>query len=239
MADASTSNAFVPISETDRAALRRDGFLLVRGALDEPLRARLETAVDELYARAAEAGEVHPDGSARVPCVLRHEDFAELLDLPAVFPHVWGHLGWNIVVDHAHVDAGPPLRGAPPFAGMPRRGRRDADGPMLAMEVGYVLSGPPAKGRDAGPGDAFVADRRLWNDHAPISGKTAFLGYTYRWNRDRDTPPAEAYGERLSPVRRQLLGHGDAGSLGVTAAYDGIPLRAELKGRGLLGGGPH
>ena len=56
--------------------------------------------MDELYAKAPEGG----CGRTALRTAGSGEEFAELLDLPAVFPHIWGHLGWNIVVDHSQVD---------------------------------------------------------------------------------------------------------------------------------------
>ena len=188
------SDPFVPISDADRMTFRRDGFLLVRGALDEPLRERLETAVDALYARTERAGGLEPDGSLHAPGgVLDDEVFAELLDHPAVFPHVRGHLGWNVLVDHSSVDVYPPLRDRPgPVWSRLRDGHRQrtdldvAPRPSPAMKVGYVLSDLSEHGRGATivvpgshlgdrartgtpveitaePGDALVFDRRLWH----------------------------------------------------------------------------
>jgi hypothetical protein len=275
------ANPFDAISETDYETFRRDGFLLIRGALDEPLRSRLEAAVDDLYAAHGAAGSLHALGA-----VFHSEVFAELLDLPAVFPHIWGHLGWNIFVNHSHVDVNPPVRKNPkPTWAWHQDGyrqNRDLDmdpRPMLAMKVGYVLSDLSERGRGgtlvipgshldntlartepgpdgeypmppgaveitAEPGDAFIFDRRLWHsrssNRSSVTRKMIFLGYTYRWIRMRDDAIKSAAWERMSPLRRQLLGHGEenASFFGITAANpawdDDIPLRAELKKRGLL-----
>ncbi len=281
------SSPFTAISDADHSAFRRDGYLIVRGALDAVLRTRAETAVDALYARAAREGELGAYGSMRLPGGVGHSAvFAELLDLPAVFPHIWGHLGWNIAVDRSHVEVDPPVpvRTAPAWTWHQDGRPRDAEPrPMLAMTAGYVLSGGYERGRGAmlvipgshlgatltrpepdadgeyptppgavaipaAPGDAFVLDRRLWRsrpeNRSAVTRKMIFLGYAYRWIRGRDDAPAGPYMEGLSPLRRQLLGHDEesTGFFGITAepsaAADDIPLRAELKKRGLLEGGP-
>jgi ectoine hydroxylase len=39
----------------------------------------------------------------------RDKVFLELLELPTVFPLVWGILGWNIHAYHHHIDVHPPI----------------------------------------------------------------------------------------------------------------------------------
>jgi hypothetical protein len=250
---------FTPIGDADFHAFRRDGHLLVKAALGDALRVRLESAVDELYAKASREGGLGPDGSMRTAGVLGDGEFAELLDLPTVFPHIWGHLGWNIVIDHSHVKVDPPSTGQT-LARLRDGQGRDAR-PLLAIDVGYVLGGRaqdghgatlviPAGEREvleitAEPGDAFLLDRRLWHarpDHrSTATRKMIFVGYTYRWIRTRDDAGrGGASTETMSPLRRQLLGHGaeHTSALGITAeppaGGEDIPLRAELKRRGLL-----
>ncbi|MFE9654457.1 phytanoyl-CoA dioxygenase family protein [Micromonospora sp. NPDC006431] len=98
----------------------------------------------------------------------------------------------------------------------------------------------------AEPGDAFVFDRRLWHsrstNRSAITRKMLFVGYTYRWIRPLDDLHVDREGPwwaARTPVQRQLLGDGKH-----TANYwginwdghvdDDIPLRQELKHRGLL-----
>jgi ectoine hydroxylase-related dioxygenase (phytanoyl-CoA dioxygenase family) len=98
----------------------------------------------------------------------------------------------------------------------------------------------------ANPGDAFIFDRRLWHSRSTnlsdVTRKMVFVGYTYRWIRPLDDMPidfdSEWYANR-TPVQRQLLGAGThtANYWGIN--WDGyiddeIPLRKELKQRGLL-----
>jgi hypothetical protein len=270
MIDASTRrDPYAPISDADYTAFRRDGHLLVRGALEKRLRLRLRTAVGE---------RPHAPGG-----VFHHPVLAELLDLPAVFPHIWGHLGWNILVDHSQVDVAPPVAGrpAPSWAWHQDAGPATGAGPMLAMTVAYVLSDLSRPGRGAplvlpgsqdgtvltrpepgpggeyphpdgaveitaAPGDALILDRRLWRSPSPnrstVTRTMVLLSYTYRWIGVRDEAAMAAWPRETSPVRRQLLGQDEEGGgfFGITSSTpDDIPLRAELKKRGLLDGGRH
>jgi hypothetical protein len=60
----------------------------------------------------------------------------------------------------------------------------------------------------AGAGDVVLFDRRIWHarsiNRSTTVRKAVFFGYTYRWVRARDEPPADASG--FTPVQRQLLG---------------------------------
>ncbi|WUI00102.1 phytanoyl-CoA dioxygenase family protein [Spirillospora sp. NBC_00431] len=280
---------YARLTETDRRTFAEQGFLLVRRALDDPLRHRVEEAVDRVYAGEERAGRLGPNGETHaLGAVFRDEAFTELLDLPATFPFLWGHLGWNIYVHHSHVDVHPPVSGdEPPVWRWHQDGsRQNADldmdpRPMLSIKVAYVLSDLSEEGRggtlilpgshldntlertkprpdghyprppgameiSARPGDAFVFDRRLWHSRSAnlsaITRKMVFLCYTYRWIRWRDDVAINRRGDwwqGLTPLRRQLLGDTDeaASPFGVSLKYgvdDAIPLRAELKTRGLL-----
>ncbi|HWH01194.1 MAG TPA: phytanoyl-CoA dioxygenase family protein [Pilimelia sp.] len=98
----------------------------------------------------------------------------------------------------------------------------------------------------ADPGDAFVFDRRLWHsrstNRSSITRKMLFVGYTYRWIRPLDDMAVDRTGQwwaNRTAVQRQLLGEGThtANYWGVNwdgYVDDGIPLRAELRRRGLL-----
>ncbi len=98
----------------------------------------------------------------------------------------------------------------------------------------------------ANPGDAFIFDRRQWHSRSvnasSITRKMLFIGYTYRWIRPLDDMPIDASGDwwaNRTPLERQLLGEGKhtASYWGINwngAIDDEIPLRAELKSRGLL-----
>ena len=97
----------------DRAAestlrVRSEGFLSIPGALAPSAVARLVAALDRVY----EDEVAHGRTGAGQPMHLlgqigRDDAFLELLDHPAVFPVIWGELGWNIHLYHCHLDVTP------------------------------------------------------------------------------------------------------------------------------------
>src|SRR3954471_3704405 len=100
---------FEAITPEQREEFHREGILLIRGALTEEHRFRLEAAVDRVYAQEREAGRLKPDGTLHLLGFLdRDEAFGELLTQPSTFPYVWGLAGWNIYSHHNHLDVTPP-----------------------------------------------------------------------------------------------------------------------------------
>jgi len=152
---------FEAITPEKRAEFLEQGILLIRGALHEEHRARLEAAVDRVYAHERAAGRLKPDASLHLLGFLdRDEEFGELLTVPTTFPYVWGLAGWNIYSHHNHLDVTPPA----PFPGSPAWGwhqdgyRQNSDPeslggdqarPMLSLKVAYVLSDLSRTGRGA------------------------------------------------------------------------------------------
>ncbi|MDY7084454.1 MAG: phytanoyl-CoA dioxygenase family protein [Actinomycetota bacterium] len=152
---------FEAITEAQREQFLTDGVLLVRNALDEERRARLEAAADRVYAQERAAGRLKPDGSLHLLGFLpRDEEFGELLTHPATFPYVWGLAGWNIYTHHNHLDVTPPQPSEQePAWGWHQDGYRqnsdpetlggDQPRPMLSLKVAYVLSDLSRTGRGA------------------------------------------------------------------------------------------
>jgi phytanoyl-CoA dioxygenase PhyH len=119
----------------------------------------------------------------------------------------------------------------------------------LARPADTTVHNPDPEGTveiTANPGDCFIFDRRLWHSRSPNysehTRKMLFVGYTYRWIRpldDMPIDPASQWWADRTPVQRQLCGDGTH-----TANYwginwngyidDEIPLRKELRSRGLL-----
>ncbi|HEX8630088.1 MAG TPA: phytanoyl-CoA dioxygenase family protein [Catenuloplanes sp.] len=119
----------------------------------------------------------------------------------------------------------------------------------MARPTGDPAGHPDPEGTieiTANPGDAFIFDRRLWHSRSPnysdVTRKMLFVGYTYRWIRPLDDMPIDPTGEwwqNRTPVQRQLCGEatGTVNYWGI--GWNGyidedIPLRKELKARGLL-----
>jgi hypothetical protein len=150
---------FESIAPERRAEFLDQGILLIRGALSEAHRARLEAAVDRVYAQERQAGRLRADGSLNLLGFLgRDEEFGPLLTVPTTFPYVWGLAGWNIYSHHNHLDVTPPsVHDRPPVWGWHQDGYRQnsdpeafgAPRPMLSLKIGYVLSDLSRTGRGA------------------------------------------------------------------------------------------
>jgi ectoine hydroxylase len=111
---AAEENRLVPydgiqITEQQRADFGRDGYFIIRDAIEPGLLGRLIEAQDRVYAQQKARGRLNPqDQSMHLMGFLhRDKDFLELLELPTVFPLVWGILGWNIHAYHHHIDLHP------------------------------------------------------------------------------------------------------------------------------------
>lgn len=151
------SAKYEPISAPDRASFERDGFVLVRGALDADARQRVCAAVDRVYAEERAAGRLRPGGALHLMGML-HRDRAllDLVDHPATFRYVWSLLGWNVYTHHNHVDVNPgePAPGRAPWNWHQDGYRQNSDidagvRPMLSLKVGFVLSDLSVPGRGA------------------------------------------------------------------------------------------
>jgi hypothetical protein len=146
-----------PISDGDRAAFDRDGYVLIRSALPAPVRASVTAAVDRVYAEESRAGRLRSDRSLHLLGMAdRDPAFLGLLDHPSTFRYVWSLLGWNVYTHHNHLDVHP---GFQPAERVPwnwhQDGYRqntdiDADPrPMLSLKVAFVLSDMSVTGRGA------------------------------------------------------------------------------------------
>jgi hypothetical protein len=283
---------FEPISEAARTEFLEQGFLLVRNVLTEEHRARLEEAVDRVYAEEKAAGTLKKDGTLHLLGFLPRDDlFGDLLTHPTTFPYMWGLAGWNIYTHHNHLDVTPPAtEEEPTIWGWHQDGyRQNSDPetldpnvprPMFSLKVAYVLSDLSETGRGAtkiipgshlnnslarpadmyadnpdpegtveitaNPGDCFIFDRRLWHSRSTNSSthtrKMLFVGYTYRWIRPLDDMPIDksgAWWANRTPLQRQLCGEASSTANHWGVNWNGyideeIPLRKELKSRGLL-----
>jgi ectoine hydroxylase len=79
-------------------------------------------------------------------------------------------------------------------------------------------------------GTAFVFDRRLWHargdNRSTLTRKALFLAYSYRWTCPREAldVPLSVW-ERLTPVRRQLLGAATSAMGRYVPTPDDVPIR--------------
>jgi ectoine hydroxylase len=95
------------LTADEHAFFNANGYLVIENALDQSQVQRLIGIVDRVDARERAPGQRSKPLSVTN---IIHEDNAlvDLLDCPAVFPKVWGILGWNIYLYHSHLDVAPP-----------------------------------------------------------------------------------------------------------------------------------
>ena len=144
------------LTDDQRREFDAQGYLVVGGALSASLVDRLLAAHERISGDDRAAGRLAPDGAVHsFGFVLRDPLFLELLDLPSIFPLIWGLLGWNIHMYHCHLDEHP--RSTSNRAGSwdwHRDGGRqnleietEAVPPRLSVKVGYFLSDLSVPGR--------------------------------------------------------------------------------------------
>jgi ectoine hydroxylase-related dioxygenase (phytanoyl-CoA dioxygenase family) len=145
------------ITDQQRADFDRDGYLIIPDAIPSGLLERLIEAQDRVYAQQKAAGLLRQEDQSMHLMGFLHRDkaFLELLELPAVFPLVWGILGWNIHAYHHHIDIHPGIQ-----ADVPKTWRWHQDGgrqnleieteptrPLLSVRTAFYLSDLSQPGR--------------------------------------------------------------------------------------------
>jgi ectoine hydroxylase len=144
-----------PMTVEQRARFDRDGYLIIRGALRPDEVAVARTALDRVYAAAAKASSLAPNGSMHLlSAVANCPEVVGLIDHPAAFGYVWSVLGWNIHIYHSHLDVHPPVRADVPFrfewhqdGGRQNREIETTPRPRLSVKLAYWLSDVSEPGR--------------------------------------------------------------------------------------------
>jgi ectoine hydroxylase len=142
------------LTEDEQRFFNEQGYLVIEDALNAESVDRLIQIIDRVdqRERTPELG----DKLLSVTNVL-HEDPAilDLVDLPTVFPKVWGALGWNIYSYHSHLDITPPAN--PDTTTWQVAWHQDSmrvndeieihPRPRLSLKVGFYLSDVSEPGR--------------------------------------------------------------------------------------------
>jgi ectoine hydroxylase-related dioxygenase (phytanoyl-CoA dioxygenase family) len=147
------------LTDEQRQAFERDGFLQVKGALAPEMVARLTGAADRLYA----AGVAEKGLSERYHWELRNclpadDAFLELVDWPSTFPLVMDLMNWNIHLITSHLVMRAPT--PPELGDRWRTSGWHRDGgtspqemqephPRLMIKIAYWLSDLSEPGRGA------------------------------------------------------------------------------------------
>jgi ectoine hydroxylase len=144
------------LTEPERAIFEEKGFLQIEDALSPQQVSELTAAADSLHKRQLDAGAAKPDSAMFFPNFIpEHPSFTDLVDYDRVLPKVWGMLGWNIYLYHAHLIVTPPSgkqRSDATFGWHQDSGRVNRDmethpRPRLSIKVAYFLSDVGEEGR--------------------------------------------------------------------------------------------
>jgi len=143
------------LTDAERKTFDETGYLILEDALSAEQIAALTEDVDRVYSEKLAAGHdprtalFHPNFIPDSPL------FLDLVDYERVFPKVWGILGWNIFLYHAHLIVTPPSgksRDNATFGWHQDSGRVNVEieahpRPRLSLKVAYFLSDTSVEGR--------------------------------------------------------------------------------------------
>lgn len=143
------------LSEDERQTFERTGLLMVEDALVPEQVAALTEAADGIYAQQVAAGHDPRTALFYPNFIPESELFADLVDDARILPKVWGLLGWNIYLYHAHLIVTPPSgrpRDDTTFgwhqdSGRVNREMESHPRPRLSLKVAYFLSDTSVEGR--------------------------------------------------------------------------------------------
>lgn len=143
------------LTTEERRTFNETGLLMVENALSPEQVAALTIAADRIYASKLAQGQ-DPTKALFYPNFIPDDPlFADLVDYEKVVPKVWGILGWNIYLYHAHLIVTPPS-GQPmdnkTFGWHQDSGRVNVEmeshpRPRLSLKVAYFLSDTSQPGR--------------------------------------------------------------------------------------------
>ena len=143
------------LTDQERQTFESTGFLVVPGALDADHVVRLTDATDRIHRRQVDSG-FDPQTALFHPNFIPEDDlFFDLVDYERVLPKVWGILGWNIYLYHAHMIVTPPSGRTPDSktfgwhqdSGRVNREMEPHPRPRLSLKVAYFLSDVSEPGR--------------------------------------------------------------------------------------------
>jgi hypothetical protein len=137
------------MTAAQRHDFERDGFLVIRDALNTSEVDFYTAALDLVYARATTTGAMH-----QLSAVANCPAAVGLVDHPSTFGLVWSVLGWNVHIYHSHLDVHPPIAAPRPTrfdwhqdGGRQNRELETDPRPRLSVKVGWFLTDVARPGR--------------------------------------------------------------------------------------------
>ena len=143
------------LTEAERRSFDETGLLVIEDALGPGQVASLTERADQIYAEKVAQGHSATEALFYPNFISDDPMFADLVDYPKILPKVWGILGWNIYLYHAHMivtpPSGKPLSDAT-FSWHQDSGRCNVEmeshpRPRLSLKVAYFLSDTSVAGR--------------------------------------------------------------------------------------------
>lgn len=143
------------LTEAEREQFETQGYLIIEDALEPERVAALTALTDAIHAQKI-AGGFDPKSALFYPNFIPdNPQFADLVDYEKILPKVWGILGWNIYLYHAHLIITPPTgreRDDKTFGWHQDSGRVNVEmeshpRPRLSLKVAYFLSDVSEEGR--------------------------------------------------------------------------------------------
>ncbi len=143
------------LTPEEKRTFEETGLLMIEDALSPEQVAALTAVTDPVYARRVQEGH-DPHTALFYPNFIPDNDlFANLVDYEKVLPKVWGILGWNIYLYHAHLIVTPPSgkeKDNKTFGWHQDSGRVNVEmefhpRPRLSLKVAYFLSDTSVPGR--------------------------------------------------------------------------------------------
>ena len=143
------------LTDEEQQTFDETGMLAVEDALDHAQVAELTSAVDQAFERKLNEGHDARTALFYPNFIPDSPLFADLVDYERILPKVWGILGWNIYLYHAHLIVTPPSGKQPDdktFGWHQDSGRVNVDmeshpRPRLSLKVAYFLSDTSEPGR--------------------------------------------------------------------------------------------
>lgn len=143
------------LTESERKEFDEQGYFILEGVLTPAEVARLTIPTDRIHKQRVAEGH-GASQSLFYPNFLPDDPaFVDLVDEGRILPKVWGILGWNIYLYHAHLIVTPPSGEAPndkTFGWHQDSGRVNLEietrpRPRLSLKVAYFLSDASEPGR--------------------------------------------------------------------------------------------
>ena len=143
------------LTDEERRTFDETGVLVVEDALSSEHVAELTTLTDQIFESRLAAGHAARTALFYPNFIPDSPRFADLVDYERVLPKVWGILGWNIYLYHAHLIVTPPTgtsRDDRTFGWHQDSGRVNREiethpRPRLSLKVAYFLSDTGEAGR--------------------------------------------------------------------------------------------